>query len=162
MKSPKLKRIIALGLFVALLVPIQLAAQDNRGHNNYKHHHYKLIDTGTLGGATSSLGFEGERDINNRGTLVSLAETTIPDPKAPNCFFADCFVGHVVNWRDGVLTDLGALPSINNSGPIWISDSGLVVGFSKRVDRSADREFRVSSGPFQGWQRGRSGNTGRK
>jgi probable HAF family extracellular repeat protein len=99
--------------------------------HNPKHHHYKLIDTGALGGAISSLGFEGERDINDRGTVVSLAETSIPDPYAPNCFFADCFVGHVVDWRDGVLTDLGALPSVNNSGPIWISDSGLIGGFSQ-------------------------------
>ena len=62
---------------------------------------------------------------------MSLAETQIPDPFAPNCFFADCFVGHAVVWRDGVLTDLGALPHVNNSGPIWISDSGLVAGFSE-------------------------------
>jgi uncharacterized membrane protein len=92
---------------------------------------YKLIDTGTLGGATSSLGFEGERDINNRGTVVSVAETQIPDPFAPNCFFADCFIGHTVVWRDGVLTDLGALPTVNNSGPIWITDSGLIAGLSQ-------------------------------
>jgi probable HAF family extracellular repeat protein len=106
-----------------------LVAQENE--NRPKHHHYKLIDTGTLGGASSSLGVEGERDINNRGTVVSLAETQIPDPFAPNCFFADCFVGHAVDWRGGVLTDLGALPSVNNSGPIWITDSGLVGGFSQ-------------------------------
>ncbi len=131
MNSKTWTRIIALALFAALAMPAHVAAQDNRGNNNYKHHHYKLIDTGTLGGATSSLGFEGERDINNRGTLVSLAETTIADPYDPNCFFSDCFVGHVVDWRDGVLTDQGALPSVNNSGPIWISDSGLISGFSQ-------------------------------
>src|SRR5262245_11699605 len=78
---------------------------------HHQHHHYKLIDTGTLGGPTSSLGFEGERDINNRGTVVSLAETTIPDPYAPNCLLSDCFLGHAVNWKGRVLTDLGALPT---------------------------------------------------
>jgi probable HAF family extracellular repeat protein len=91
-----------------------------------KHHHYKLIDTGTLGGATSSLGFEGERDINNRGTVVSLAETNIPDPTCPGCY-----IGHAVAWQNGVLHDLGALPPLNNSGPIWLTDSGLVAGFSE-------------------------------
>ena len=92
------------------------------------HHHYKLIDTGTLGGPASALGFEGERDINNSGTVVSMADTSIPDP---TCFSQACLIGHAVAWKDGVLTDLGALPPINNSGPLWISDSGLVVGYSQ-------------------------------
>jgi hypothetical protein len=96
--------------------------------NHVKHHHYKLIDTGTLEGATNSLGFDGERDINSRGTVVSLAETTIPDP---TCFFTDCFIGHTVEWRDSILTDQGALPPVNKSGPICISDSGLIAGFSE-------------------------------
>ncbi len=119
-------------LFAALAMPVWTAAQNKPSPpNKPKHHQYKLTDTGTLGGAISSLGFEGERDINNRGTVLSLAETQIPDPFAPNCFFPDCFVGHAVDWRDGVLTDLGALPTVNNSGPIWITDSGLVAGFSE-------------------------------
>ena len=132
MKSRILMLIAAMTLFAALAIPIGLAAQDLAAQaTKANHHHYQLIDTGTLGGATSSLGFEGERDINNRGTVVSLAETQIPDPFAPNCFFPDCFVGHAVVWRNGVLTDLGALPPVNNSGPIRISDSGLVSGFSE-------------------------------
>jgi probable HAF family extracellular repeat protein len=119
-------------LFAALAMPVGMAAQDTPSPDHKsKHHQYKLVDTGTLGGAISSLGFEGERDINNRGTLVSFAQTQIPDPFAPNCLFADCFVGHAVAWRNGALTDLGALPTVNNSGPIWISDSGLVAGFSE-------------------------------
>jgi probable HAF family extracellular repeat protein len=132
MKSRRWIWTTAVYLFAALAMPFGMAAQDNPSQDHKsKHHQYKLIDTGTLGGAISSLGFEGERDINNRGSVVSLAETQIPDPFAPNCFFPDCFVGHAVAWRDGVLTDLGALPPVNNSGPIWISDSGLVAGFSE-------------------------------
>lgn len=111
--------LMSLTLFIAVAIPVPVAAQ---------HHHYKLIDTGTLGGANSSLGFEGERDINNSGTVISLAETTIPDP---TCFFLDCFIGHAVQWRHDALTDLGALPPVNNSGPAWISDSGIVSGFSE-------------------------------
>ena len=128
MKS-RLSMCIAVAFLVAQSILPVLLAQDHDSHP--QHHHYKLIDTGTLGGATSSLGFEGERDINSRGTVMSLAETTVPDPYAPNCFFPDCFVYHAVDWRDGALTDLGALPSVNNSGPTWISDSGLVSGFSE-------------------------------
>ncbi len=111
--------LITLTLFIALAIPVPVVAQ---------HHHYKLIDTGTLGGANSSLGFEGERDINNAGTVISLAETTIPDP---TCFFSDCFIGHAVQWRHDTLTNLGALPPVNNSGPACISDSGIVRGFSE-------------------------------
>ncbi|MGA7927110.1 MAG: hypothetical protein WCA20_14095, partial [Candidatus Sulfotelmatobacter sp.] len=128
MKS-RLSMCIAVAFLVAQSILPVLLAQDHDSHP--QHHHYKLIDTGTLGGATSSLGFEGERDINSRGTVMSLAETTVPDPYAPNCFFPDCFVYHAVDWRDDTLTDLGALPSVNNSGPTWISDSGLVSGFSE-------------------------------
>jgi len=51
---------------LAVLVPVASTAQKN---SNHQHHHYKLIDTGTLDGPTSSLGFEGERDINSKGTL---------------------------------------------------------------------------------------------
>ncbi len=62
MKSRIFTCITAMTLFAALAVPVQVAAQHSR---------YKLIDTGTLGGPNSSLGFEGERDTNNRGALVS-------------------------------------------------------------------------------------------
>jgi probable HAF family extracellular repeat protein len=95
------------------------------------HHRYRLIDTGTLAGPTSSLGFEGERDLNSRGALVSLADTPLQDPNAPNCITGDCFVGHAVKWQDGALEDLGALTPAASSGPLWVSDSGLVCGFSE-------------------------------
>ena len=116
-------------LLYTLAVPMGLAAQDA---NKTRHHHYKLIDTGTLGGPTSSLGFEGERDLNNQGTLVSLADTALPDPSCgPSFCFLDGYLAHTVEWRNGVLVDLGALSDvINNSGPIWISDSGLIAGLS--------------------------------
>jgi len=130
MKSSTSMYLAAIALSAALAMPVGLTAQDRRDHH-HKHPHYKLIDTGTLGGANSSLGFEGERDINNRGTVVSTAETTIPDPYAPACFEADCLVAHTVVWQDGNLTDLGALPPINNSGPLRINDSGLIIGLSE-------------------------------
>jgi probable HAF family extracellular repeat protein len=91
-----------------------------------------MIDTGTLGGPISSLGAEGERDLNNRGVLVSLVDTAIPQPRAFSCSLSlDCFVAHTAEWRDGMLMDVGAIPpAIDSSGPTWISDSGLVSGFS--------------------------------
>jgi probable HAF family extracellular repeat protein len=116
-----------------LAAPISAAATAELGSRGLHHHHrYRLIDTGTLGGPTSSLGHEGERDLNNRGVLVSLADLAVPDPNAPNCITGDCFVGHTVEWRNGVLTDLSALPpNTDSSGPLWISDSGFVSGFSE-------------------------------
>lgn len=129
MKSEKLMWVIAVAVCAVLVVlasPVPLAAQDKQGH---KHNHYQLIDTGTLGGPTSSLGFEGERDLNNPGALVSVGDTALPDPYAPNCFL-DCYLAHTVEWQNGTLADFGALPSVNNSGPIWITDGGLIAGLS--------------------------------
>jgi probable HAF family extracellular repeat protein len=55
----------------------------------------------------------------------------MPDPFAPNCFNANCLVDHTVQWRDGVLSDLGALPgSGNSSGACAINDHGWVAGGS--------------------------------
>jgi probable HAF family extracellular repeat protein len=96
-----------------------------------RHHRYRIIDTGTLGGPTSSMGFEGARNLNNRGMLISSADTPVPDPNAPNCITLDCFVGHGVKWHHGVLEDLGALTSTATSGAVWISDAGFVSGFSE-------------------------------
>jgi hypothetical protein len=125
MKSNKLPCLIVLALFASAAIPNRLSSQEHQNDNEHerKPRRYRVIDTGTLGGPTNSLGFEGERDINNRGTLVSTTETTLPDPfSPPNCFLG-CLLAHTVEWRNGVLTDLGALPG-GNSGPIWISDAG--------------------------------------
>jgi probable HAF family extracellular repeat protein len=122
MKSGILTCFIAM-TFAVLAAPFQLAAQRTL---------YKVIDTGTLGGPNSSLGFEGERDMNNSGTLVSLVDlSALSTP--PFCFSAgpnECHVGHTAEWRNGELTDLGAL-GLGGSGPIWISDSGLISGLSQ-------------------------------
>jgi probable HAF family extracellular repeat protein len=131
MKSNKLTRLAVAALFATVAIPDRLSSQEQQNEQQHKteHRRYKVSDTGTLGGPTSSLGFEGERDINNRGTLVFTTETTLPDPFSPNCFL-DCFLAHTVEWRNGVLADLGALPG-GNSGPIWISDTGLISGLSQ-------------------------------
>jgi probable HAF family extracellular repeat protein len=115
-------------------MPLQLAAQ-NQG-SSVQHHRYTLIDTGTFGGPASFLAAEGERHLNNRGTLVSQVDASLPDPYCPPCFPSgpgdaggDGFLAHAAQWQNGVLTDLGALPTLNDSTPTWISDSGLIVGF---------------------------------
>jgi len=128
MKSKSLKCVVAMTLAASLAVPVVAAAQHSR---------YKLIDTGTLGGPTSFLAAEGERHLNNRGTLIAQADTSHPDPYCPTQPCSPLaqddpssgFLAHAAEWQNGVLSDLGALPGVNDSTPTWISDSGLIVGY---------------------------------
>src|SRR5215831_4550631 len=72
------------------------------------HARYKLIDLGTFGGPFSAAA-DLQETVNNRGTVIGVADTAAPDPFAPNCFGPNCLVQHAFQWRHGVLTDLGAL-----------------------------------------------------
>jgi probable HAF family extracellular repeat protein len=100
MKSNPLTCITATALFTALAMPGQLVAQPTR---------YKLIDLGSLTG----LAVPG-RPLNSRGTLAFGA-----------CGNPDCSVFHTFTWRNDAITDLGS--GLSGGGPIWISDSGLVL-----------------------------------
>ncbi len=118
------------------------------------HHHYKLIDLGTFGGPQSYInGFEyhgAVQTLNNAGTLTGWADTSMVDPfcmsgnafgnfcfnfdQPPECFGAIGCPGHVSHafeWRDGVRTDLGALPGGLSSATAWISANGLIAGTSQ-------------------------------
>jgi probable HAF family extracellular repeat protein len=94
---------------------------------------YKLIDLGTFGGPASyySEAGIGSRVLNNRGDVAGYADTSIPDPSAPNCFNLDCFVSHAFRWHNGVRTDLGAFPGVNGSAVSAINGRGWIVGFSE-------------------------------
>ena len=147
-------RIARLMFFVcaiaALINPMGLNAQSGKG----KHHHYKLIDMGTFGGPQSYLnGFEyhgAVQTLNNAGTLTGWADTSMLDPNCllGNAFGNFCFnfdqpsscfgaigcpgyVSHAFQWRDGVRTDLGALPGGLNSATAWVSANGLIAGTSQ-------------------------------
>jgi probable HAF family extracellular repeat protein len=93
------------------------------------HHHYKLIDVGTLGGPSSNVAVA--QIVTNHGTLVGAADTTTPDPNLPCLPCQSSFITHAFQWRDGVLTDLGALPGTNSSATLWTSNSGLSTGYSE-------------------------------
>jgi probable HAF family extracellular repeat protein len=129
MNSKTWTRIIALALFAALAVPVQLAAQDNQDHHQ-QHHHYKLIDIGTFGGPASQFSVPSSAGLNNRGTATGVADTSLPDPYSPNCFF-DCFVDHAFVSRDGITTDLGTLPGGPSSFAYTVNKRGLIVGQSQ-------------------------------
>jgi probable HAF family extracellular repeat protein len=120
--------------FILMTVSL-LAAQEKPAI----HHHYQLIDLGTLGGPQSfqieeeqPLVFAGApatRMINSRGAVTGVADLNVPDPYAPFCL-TDCNVAHAFLWKNGEMTDLGALPGINDSFPNWINDRGELAGAS--------------------------------
>lgn len=96
-----------------------------------KHHHYKLIDMGTLGGPTSFPPTPYALAVNSHGLAIAEAATPTPDPNSPNCFQPDCLVNHAITWQNGLQTDLGTFPGGYGSYPSWSNDQGTVVGWSE-------------------------------
>jgi probable HAF family extracellular repeat protein len=119
-------------MFAALAMPVGMPAQDNPSPN-HKHHQYKLIDIGTLGGPASYYSAAGfaSQVLNDRGTVTGYGDTSMPDPYAPNCWDEDCYLGRAFRWQNGVKTDLGALPGGYNSAVSAINARGWIAGFSQ-------------------------------
>ena len=87
MKSRILMWMTFMYLFAALAMPVGMAAQDNPSQDHKpKHHQYKLVDMGTFGGPASYIEVNGYGIpiLNNPGVLTGWADTTTPDPYAPN------------------------------------------------------------------------------
>jgi probable HAF family extracellular repeat protein len=122
----------------ALTIPMRLKAQNQAAEG---HHHYKLIDLGTLGGPNSYLNpGSGEligqfaRVLNERGTVVGLANASSGDPFPNFCFDleGDCFLTHAFRTRDETtLIDLHDLRGGGGSAATWIADNGLIAGVSR-------------------------------
>jgi len=129
MKPRTLMCFTAIALLAAVALPLRLAAQQAR---------YKVIVLPTFGGPQSFIPKDGISDIKgayvraliNNGTVIGYAETSTPDPGGL-CVTSDCFEAHAFRWRDGVMTDLGALPNYVNSGASAVSASGLIAGVSE-------------------------------
>ena len=136
MKSGRPMWISAIAVCAMLTSTVPLAGQDKQPH---KHNHYQLIDVGTLGGAQSTLAGGGV--LNNQGTLVGCADTSTPNPNYPNFnpflidsqfpFGADPFIFHTFQFKDGRVTDMGALPGANSSCEGFQTEGGLIVGGSE-------------------------------
>src|ERR1700737_1489250 len=88
-------------VFAALATPVRLAAQQHQDHN-HKHHHYKLIDLGTLGGP-QSFTQDQLQFLTKRGTVAGWADTSTPDPNYPTsclfCIFGP-FIFHAFQWKE--------------------------------------------------------------
>ena len=105
---------------------------------SHKHHHYIVVDKGSLGGPDSVIYEIGVRYLNNQGTLTGCADTPNLDPNNPqNSYFLypdfvlDPFIQHSFEWELGeTIEDLGTLPDGSSSCTQWISDRGWIVGGS--------------------------------
>jgi probable HAF family extracellular repeat protein len=125
MEIRTLQWVVASALVAGIAAGPPLAAQGPPT----KHHRYMLVDMGTLGGPESSVSGPCCQIVNNSGTFVAQADTSIPHPY-PDAN-GNPFVQHAIKWQGGVVTDLGALPGGGTSGTTWISDSGIIAGASQ-------------------------------
>lgn len=120
---------------VALLVVFGVAAGGGPASAAPSAARYRAIDLGTLGGPNSLPNTPGI-SISPSGTVVESAETPalnpfnrIPgycQPPSPG----PCHVNDAVEWRDGVITDLGTLGGYNN-GIFELNGSGVGAGFGE-------------------------------
>jgi probable HAF family extracellular repeat protein len=99
-----------------------------------QHYAYTLVEPGTFGGPQSFLDLPAV-PVTRQGTLLGAADTPTLDSDFPNCpppgGCYDPNIQHAFAWRNGHLTDLGALPGENSSAVYELSGSGVGAGFSE-------------------------------
>jgi probable HAF family extracellular repeat protein len=116
--------------------PAQATAQSGLdGQVSAASYPYRLVDPGTFGGPQSFLNLPAV-PLTAQGGLLGTADTAIPDADYPNfnpfmVGFPDPYLVHSFEWRDGHLTDLGALPGNNSSAVFEVNGSGTGVGMSE-------------------------------
>jgi probable HAF family extracellular repeat protein len=113
--------------------PATTATQDSPSQDHqHRHHQYKLVDVGTLGGPNSYLNYASTVGRTN-GIFVGQADTPTPAPSDTNPF--NCFGPDVMNafkWEDGVLTNLHSLNGDQNcSQASLIGPRGMFAGNSE-------------------------------
>src|SRR5262245_14520188 len=94
--------------------------------------HYSVTDLGTLGGPNSAPNDPGI-SISESGAVVGSADTTALNPFAgdPGCLESDpCHVNDAFEWRNGAMTDLGALDGYS-AGIFELNGAGVGAGVSE-------------------------------
>jgi len=150
MKSRNVILAATVAVVTVLIIPTVLSAQDGAAKGKKaKHHHYKLIVLGTLGGP-QSYGDAGHNagNITNQGMAVGVADTATRDPFFPNYNpgFAGLigqypFIYHAFVTNGGAPVDLGGLPGGTSSEVSFITQNGLISG--QALNGSLD--------PLTGW-----------
>ena len=127
MNSKTWTRLIALTLFAAVAIPVQLSAQGKQGH--HWHHHYQLVDIGTFGGPDSSNAWSGvgNKAMNSGGAVIGEAAMSASDSYC----LVDCYLNDAFQWQNGVMTNLHGLHgNANGTYASSINSRGLVSGTS--------------------------------
>ena len=140
--SKRLAVLTAAWLMAAAMLPALTSAGPAHALAQYP---YTLIDPGTFGGPQSFLNLPAV-PLTTQGGLLGTADTAIPDADYPNfnpfmVGFADPQLVHSFEWKDGHLTDLGALPGNNSSAVFEVNGTGAGVGMSETA----------TTDPFTGW-----------
>jgi probable HAF family extracellular repeat protein len=89
------------------------------------------IDVGTLGGPNSAPNDPGH-SITESGIVVGSSDTAAldPFPGDPGCLSTPCHADHAFEWRNGHMTDLGALHGYQ-SGLFELNGAGVGAGVSE-------------------------------
>jgi probable HAF family extracellular repeat protein len=117
--------------WLATTTAIPLTAQNQATTEKPKgHHHYILIDFGSLGGPGGGIVNPSSRALNNRGMVVGASTTANADPFAPNFCYLGCNVNRGQLFRNEVVAELPPLSSAPNlsSIPVAINFWGQAVG----------------------------------
>ncbi|MGA9352734.1 MAG: hypothetical protein WBV46_03520 [Terriglobales bacterium] len=86
------------------------------------------LELGTLGGANSSINWNG---INDPGEAVGMSETADLDPNGEDiCFFGTHHVCLPFLWKDGVMTALPTVGGVNGQASA-INNKGQVAGYAE-------------------------------
>jgi len=125
MKRTLAATITAIALLAGMMFVTPLPAQDQSatmGRENRRR--YKFIDLGTFGGPNSFTNGSSVV-INDKGTVVGEADTSIPCPYLPEFPISPAF-----KWERGVMTELPRLPGGCGGFPIAINSEGTIVGWA--------------------------------
>ena len=161
MKSPNFILAMTVAVVTTITIWTDLAAQEpTTPVNNAQHHHYKLIDVGTLGGPAGGL-FDSQKELTPNGTLEGWADTAISNPYS-SCFnfnfSPDCMVQHGFQFKGGVMTDLGALSVFDSSQAEATDENGLIVGQSE--NGLTDTYLKIPATSVVTWSNGKISDLG--